>query len=271
MSIRSALFHSWVRFDQWLAASPLLRRSGGRAQTVFFPGCSLAGYSPSYVISVRDFLRGRREDCGVFMACCAKPLKLMGKKGLFLKRMDGVRRGLDAMGAETVVTACQNCYKILREYDTGRHVLSLWPLILKMGLPEGLEGRFEGLEASIQDSCAMNVCPETGAAVREILKRLGVTLREMEFSGQRAKCCGGAMMISTGDVKSGREWMRNRAAESPCPTIISYCASCRSAMGMDGSHKSLHLLDLIFGSGTPAEPGSALLNRYKTARNLSSL
>lgn len=269
MSVQSKLFHSWVRFDQWLAASLLLCHSSVAAKTAFFPGCSLAGYNPTYVTASRDFIRDRYGDCGVFMACCAKPLKLMGEKNLFQKRIDGVRRGLDAMGVETVITACQNCFKILREHDGGRRILSLWPLMLEMGLPDGCGGRFSGMEASVQDSCAMGDYLEIGAAARELLRRLGVTVREMEFSGARAKCCGGVTMITTGDAGLGREWMRNRAAESPCPTIISYCASCRSAMSIDGAHRSLHLLDLIFGNGTPSPAGSNLLNRWRTARNVS--
>ncbi|MBQ9565932.1 MAG: (Fe-S)-binding protein [Synergistaceae bacterium] len=266
MSVRTKLFHWGLRVDQWLAASPLLRRSSGRAKTVFFPGCSLAGYNPSYVFAARDFIRGHEGECGVFMACCAKPLKLIGERTLFQRRIDLLRRRLDDMGAETVVTACQNCFKILRTHDKGRNVVSLWPLMLERGLPAGREGRFSGMEASLQDSCAMGAYPKIGAAARDLLKRLGVTVREMEFSGSRAKCCGGITMITTGDARIGREAMRTRAAESPCSTILSYCASCRSAMSVDGSHISLHLLDLIFGNGEPSRKGSNLLNRWRTAR-----
>ena len=265
-----------LRVDQWLAASPLLLRQGGKAddgkrthscasRTVFFPGCSLAAYSPDYVLTVRDFIRERRGDCEVLMACCAKPLRLMGKKSIFQRRMDRVRRKLDNMGAETVITACQNCFKVLREQDGGRRILSLWPLLLRLGLPDGLAEKYEGLEVSIQDSCVTRDMPEIAASVRELLKRLGVTVREMACSSARAKCCGGITTITTGDAKLGREAMRKRAAESPCSTILSYCASCRSAMGIDGEHRSLHLLDLIFGDGEPLK-GGGLLNRWRAGR-----
>lgn len=199
------------------------------------------------------------------MACCAKPLKLMGANAAFQRRIDAVRQSLDVIEAETVVTACQNCFKILREYEKGRDVVSLWPLLLELGLPDGVEEKYGGLEVSIQDSCAMGDYPEVALSVREILKRLGVTVREMGLSGPKARCCGGIQMITTGEARIGREAMRNRAAESCCPTILSYCASCRSAMGIDGSHQSLHLLDLLFGNGEPLK-GGGLLSRWRVAR-----
>ena len=259
------LFRSAIRAGQWLAATPILRRFDGRSKVAFFPGCSLAAYSPAHVTAVRDFLRGRYGECGTLMACCAKPLKLM-KAAAFLRRLDGVRRALDSMGAETVVTACQNCFKILKEHDSERQVLSLWPIMLE-ALPEDRLGRFAGLEVSVQDSCAMGAFPEVAASVRDILRRLGATVREMERCGPEARCCGGVPMIVSGDVAYGREWMRARAAESPCPTVVSYCASCRSAMGVDGRHTSLHLLDLIFGDGKP-QRGGGLFNRWRVARLL---
>lgn len=259
------MLHALLRLDQWLAASPLLLCSSGRAKTILFPGCSLAAYGPAYVLAVRDFIQGRMGECGVIMACCAKPMKLIGQKKIFQRRIDRVRRALDGMGAETVVAACQNCFKILSEYDRGRRVLSLWSLLLRLGLPDGLTDKYNGLEVSIQDSCITRDVPEIAASVREILRCLGVTVREMEFSGARAKCCGGITTITTGDAKLGREVMRARAAESPCPTILSYCASCRSAMAVGGAHRSLHLLDLLFGDGEPLR-GGGLLNRWRTGR-----
>ena len=281
MSFRSFMFHSVIRLEQYMAATPLLRssfRNRGSVKTVFFPGCSLAAYSPDYVLKIRDFISkksGKFEDCEVFTACCAKPLKLMGMDSVFKDRIDAVRRGLDAINAETVVTACQNCFKILRKYDTGRNIVSLWPLVSESGLPDGCEGRYSGMHASIQDSCAMCDFPEVAEAVRKILKHLGVAVHEMEVSGCRAKCCGGIAMLKTGSVKLGRECMMRRADESPCEIIISYCASCRSAMAVNNAHKSLHLADLIWGRGEPCTGSLSfinnILNRYRTARIINKI
>ena len=66
--------------------------------------------------------------------------------------------------------------------------------------------------------------------MRTVLGELGATVREMEYARNRARCCGCAPMIAVGDVGLGYEAMKKRAAESPCGTIVSYCASCRSAI-----------------------------------------
>ena len=267
MNIRKFLFNSAIRADQLLAASVILKRSPREAKNIFFPGCSLMGYNPGYVFAAKRYLEASGYDCGIVSGCCAKPLKLIGSHKTFQRRIDDLRRHFDAMNADTVITACQSCYHILKQYDTDRNILSLWPLMAKLGLSETLRDKFLGLEASIQDSCTST--PEIFSSVREILKYLGVSVRE--FPGSRLKCCGGLQTLTSGDRRLGHECMIKRAAEAPCSTIISYCASCRSAMSLDGQHKSIHILDLIFGDGETSKPGSNLLNRLITAKMLKEM
>ena len=78
-------------------------------------------------------------------------------------------------------------------------------------------------------------------------------------------------MLITCDSELGHECMRKRASESPCSVIISYCASCRSAMSIDGTHKSIHILDLIFGNGEESIKKSNLLNRFNTAKKIREM
>ena len=262
MSIKKFLFRVAVKMDMFFAASKILRRSTGKSEIVFFPGCSLSGYNPDYIFMTRDYLREKLGNCGILTACCAKPLKLIGDSKTFTHRIESVRRELDIMNAKIVITACQNCYNILRKYDSQRKILSLWPLMQKFGLDEKLHNKFSGLEASIQDSCVST--PEIIKSVREILNFMGVNVREFA----KIKCCGGSQSLASCDSRYGRECMRKRAAESPCSVIISYCASCRSSMSIDGKYKSIHLLDLIFGNGESSRVKSNFLNRLITAKNL---
>ena len=261
MSIRKFLFRSAMKADMFLAASPVLRQSSGKCETVFFPGCSLTGYNPEYVFAVRDYIIGNLGGCGIITACCAKPLKLMGEPKLFQARVDSLRRVLDAMNAKRIITACQTCNNILKQYDTGREILSLWPLIHAHGLPERLRDKFSGLDASIQDSCTS--LPEISESVRKILEFLGVNVIEFPLK----KCCGGVQTLTTCDSRYGRKCKIERANESPCDTIISYCAACRSAMTL-GGHNSIHILDLIFGDGDSSAKNSNLYNRFITARKI---
>ena len=252
-----------IRLDQFLAASPVLRQhTRGWSENVFFPGCSLMGYNPGYVFRVRDFLANYYGQCGICSGCCAKPLKLLGESGTFTRSHEKLARDFDAMGAKRIITACQNCYSILTKAHSGLEVLSLWPVMLKSGLPEGLRGKYAGLEAALQDSCSST--QEIAESVREILHFLGVKVHE--FPGKRFTCCGGIAAITT---NNGRQVMRARASKSPCNVIISYCASCRSAMSIDKAHKSIHVLDLIFGNAQSSRARSNLINRFITARNLN--
>lgn len=277
-------FHRTTRLHQRLAFSPFFCRATGsdgtaegRAKRVFFPGCSLSAYAPEHVLSAWRYLSGRLEDVGVLLKCCGKPLKLMSMAGEFQKRFDTVRHDLDRMGAEEVIVACQNCYAIFRQFDGERRVRSLWTILRDTGLPEGRHGSARGLEVSVQDSCTTRDVPEIYESVRAILSELGVAVREMEYARDRARCCGCAPMIAAGDAKLGREAMKRRAAESPCGTVVSYCASCRSAM-RTGGRESLHLLDLVFGNGRPGRPTPppdrslrSWFNRWRTRRLLGNV
>lgn len=260
MDIKKFLFYSSIRTEQFLSA--ILMRSTGKSKFIFFPGCSLSGYSPEYVFAVRTYLRGIFGYCGIITACCAKPLKLIGDAATFQSRIVSVRHELDVLEVKTVITACQSCYKILKEHDSERSILSLWSVLAER-MPDNLQGKFSSLEACVQDSCTST--PEIISSVRKILAYLGVKVKE--FPGS-LKCCGGAQLIASGDLKLGRELMRKRAHQAPTSTIINYCASCRSAMSIDGKHKSIHLLDLIFGNGEESKSKSKLLNRFITAKFL---
>ncbi len=99
MNVRKFLLQSGIKIDKFLASTKLFRSSGGKSDTVFFPGCSLSGYNPDYVFKVRDYLK-----CGILTSCCAKPLKLMGETKTFQSRIEGIKSELDKINAETVIT-----------------------------------------------------------------------------------------------------------------------------------------------------------------------
>lgn len=267
MNVKRYMFHSAVRLDKFLASTRIFMRSwipSERTKTVFFPGCSLSGYNPEYVFKVRRYISERFSECGIISACCSKPLMLIGDKQIFTKRTENLKRELDSLNAEIIITACQNCYHILRHNITDRKIISLWPLMKELGLKKELRDKFSGLEAGIQDSCTAS--NEIITSVRELLRYMGVNARE--FNGRRLQCCGGIQAVRTGDSKFGHECMMKRAYESPCPMIISYCASCRSAMSIGGRHRSIHILDLIFGDAEVSCSESNIMNRFKLALRL---
>lgn len=266
-NIKKFLFRSLIKTEQFLSASKILMTSTGRAKNVFFPGCSLTGYNPDYVFATRDYIQEKLGECGIITACCSKPSRLIGNSKTFERNINSVIKKLDLMGAENVITACQNCYNTLKKYDKNRNILSLWSLMSKMGISETLENKFLGFEAAIQDSCTST--EKIIFDVRKILEYLGVNVKK--FPGKKLKCCGGSQMLITCDSDLGHEYMRKRASESPCPVIISYCSSCRSAMSIDGKHKSIHILDLIFGNGEESIKKSNFLNRFNTAKKLKEM
>ena len=121
---------------------------------------------------------------------------------------------------------------------------------------------------SIIDSIFAAFATGDFAAVRRFVERYGT------MAG--AAACFYIARILGRDVGLGYEAMKKRAAESPCGTVVSYCASCRSAMRA-GGRLSLHLLDLVLGgwTGGPAPPLDrslrSWLNRWRTKRLLGKV
>ena len=122
---------------------------------------------------------------------------------------------------------------------------------------------------SIIDSIFAAFATGDFAAVRSFVERYGTMAA--------AAACFYIARILGRDVGLGYEAMKKRAAESPCGTVVSYCASCRSAM-RTGGRESLHLLDLVFGgdwTGRPTPPPDrslrSWLNRWRTKQLLGKV
>ena len=268
-------FHWAMRLHQKLAFSSFFcgvsPSPQGKVKRIFFPGCSLSSYSPTHVTAVFKYLEDRLDGVGALLSCCGKPLKMMGATDEHRHRFDGTMRELRKTGATELVVACPSCSNAFSSLKDGFAVRSLWSLMEEHGLPEDVLGLHQGLTVSLQDSCVLRGAPEVGASVRRLLSAMGVTVLEM--SSERAKCCGYARLIASGDKKEGLRAMCDRAAESPCDTVVTYCAACRTSMTL-GGRQSLHLLDLIFGARGVFAPGvqgtlQSWYNRWRTRRLLA--
>lgn len=220
----------------------------GKAERVFFPGCSLPGYSPHLVRAAYDYLRQRLPHTGIILNCCGAPSDLLGEEPVAERVLAQVSGEMERLGAGELIAACTHCLHTIKAHRPEINTRSLYEVMVELGLPEAPRAT-RGQRFHVQDACGARGIPEIHAAVRRLLQGLGHKLEEMPHSGERSICCGAGGMVPAVDPELARKMTAFRLAEAT-HDLVTYCATCRATLAQAG-HPALHLLELIFNPAWP--------------------
>lgn len=275
--------HSAIEVHQTLGFSKLFNtaiedKAAGFTKRVFVPGCSLPSYNPGLVDKTLGFLQEKLLGTGAVLKCCGKPTLDLGQGEKFKERYAEFDAAVRSLGADEIITACQNCYKVISKYSPDLKVKSLWTVIAELGLDRDMKGKGKSSDLifSIHDACPTRFDSDIQDGVRAIVKDLGYEVKESSRSREKTRCCGFGGMVFPADPELGKTVMKETANSSESEYVISYCASCREAMARGGK-KSVHLLDLMFSDTYDSEsefaaPSKTSLEnwtkRYKSKRNI---
>ncbi len=246
----------------------LVRSQPGRQRSkrLFFTGCALPAVSPRHTLAIYEALREHYPGTGVMMYCCGAPVELLGMDEAFEKARQAILREAEAVGAEELVPACPDCAHTLKESVPELRVRTVWELLDGVWEPPSLR---DGVTVAVHDSCKARHQPEVCAAVRNLLTAGGAAVEEIEYDGEKARCCGFGGMIYPVDPELSRRVSERRARESERP-MITYCAGCRMALAGVGK-ESIHILDFLldpqWSRKARAKPPGGLaryLNRLRT-------
>ncbi|MZQ75956.1 MAG: (Fe-S)-binding protein [Peptoclostridium sp.] len=271
--------HQRLSFSKAFASS--FPKPGKKATTAFIPGCSLASYSPELVMSAHAYLQDKIGDVGLILQCCGKPTNSIGDTDKFIEYYSRLEKMVEEMSCDTIVTACQNCYKTIGKFSPHIKVTSLWEVMADLGLPERAVGIGSGIDSvfALHDPCPTRNVASIHDGAREIIRQLGLNMVEFKSNRSFTACCGQGGMIGLTNPKLGIRQMKKRASEGKdADYIITYCESCVEAMH-SADAKSLHILDIIFGDKledrdlNQIRPGFAgkWLNRYRIKRLVDKL
>ncbi|MFP5214203.1 MAG: heterodisulfide reductase-related iron-sulfur binding cluster, partial [Acidobacteriota bacterium] len=220
-------------------------------KTVLFPGCALSGTRPNRVKELFSHLRKSDPSLGIVLDCCTKPSHDLGRSDHFNVMFSELRDFLVRSGVETILTACPSCQAVFGDYGGGLSVSSVYEVLAREGGPETppVSGA-----ATVHDSCATRFERSVHEAVREIVRKKGLTLAEMSYQGHKTFCCGEGGAVGHFMPKLAGRWSERRKSTASGNRLISYCAGCTGYLG--GSH----VLDLVF------EPHAALEGRVRVSR-----
>lgn len=270
--------YNTIKFHQKSSFSKLFTGSfiPSNCTTVFFPGCSLSGYSSSIVSGTFDFLTGKIENLGLLITCCGKPSLDIGDKKSFNNDFKSVLHTLESNGIKKVIVACSNCYNTVKKYGSVE-VISLWEVLHSLGVPSKVKGIYKGssFDVTLHDPCPIRNESQIHESIRSILNEIGLEFKEFEKNKEKTQCCGaGGMMMSTNRNVALKQ-MKHRAESTDSSHIISYCESCVQSM-ITGGKKSLHILDFLFNENiiqksTNTQESKGLLSHWKERRKTRNI
>ena len=246
----------------------LSRLQPGKEQCrfVFFPGCQAAAVAPATVrAAYLDLCARLSGGVALMLGCCGAICDWAGR----YEMQDSTRAFLlsefSKLGDPVIIAGCPTCRKELSEL-TGREVKGIWEILDEIGLPDGAKGMDR--PAALHDACGARGDARTQETIRRLAEKLGVTLTETPYSGDRAPCCGYGGLTAYANPEVADEITQKALSRSDAP-YVSYCMACRDRFARQG-RESRHLLELVYGTdaGSPPDISEKRWNRLSLKNEL---
>jgi Fe-S oxidoreductase len=233
----------------------------GQIDTVFLPGCSLSSAHPKLVKQILDRLN-RVEAIGLFVDCCGNPIYSVGDEERFMDNVNRLNRLFKGYGIKKIITACGNCQKMFDAYYDVE-VEDLW-CYMNTHSDHFIEkplSQVEGQSFILHDPCSFRKREKTHRAVRDLLTKMGIDVKEFDDNRDSSPCCGAGGMMELIKPRQALLDQRKRSKQAGDHEIISYCQSC-----VDGfskvSDNGVHLLELLFQSETRKKQELTTITRW---------
>ncbi len=241
--------------------------------TVFFPGCTLPGTRPETTWSIYQQLNEQIPHLGMILDCCHKPSHDLGRQDSFLTWFEDMRDWLIRHGVRHIIIACPNCYKVFHGYGQGLTVQTAWEILAGNDI-EPISPAIAHDRITVHDPCPLRNHQDAHQAVRTILSRLGMKVREMRHSRKHTICCGEGGSVALVNPDMAGKWGDIRKIEAGDDLVVTYCAGCAGFLTRAGI-KVVHLGDLLVNpakalAGKAAVAGAprTYLNRIRLKRRL---
>lgn len=240
--------------------------------TIFFPGCALSGSRPDGVTQVFATLQQIDPNMGIVLDCCLSPSHSLGQEEYVKTEFEKLRTDLVDHGVTEVLVACPNCKVMFDTLGDGLRARTVWEKLAE----SDLELETTSGIVTIHDPCVLRESRSVHQAVRDLLKRQGVTIEEMPHSTRKTICCGQGSGVKQLDPKLAKSWIAIRKKEAAGRRMITYCSGCAQALARHTP--TSHLVDMLFAprqtvTGKKKGSGSlfAYLNRLFLKRALTRM
>ncbi|MDD2384764.1 MAG: heterodisulfide reductase-related iron-sulfur binding cluster [Sulfurospirillaceae bacterium] len=248
-----------------------LYKGSGKTGYLFYPGCQLSATHTEYIGEIYKHLVGvikdkdADNDVGLYLGCCGAPADWAGRLDLMPESIEKIRKVWEEMGEPTFILACSSCASTFEKYLPMIKTISLWEVLDKYGLPTTDIKKGKRV-LSIHDACASRHNTVVHESIRSIVKTLGYSIEELEYSKEKAKCCGYGGLVSCANPEQAEEFAKDRIHESE-QDILVYCAMCKDAI-VKSNKRAFHILDLIYGTQNASQKMPTLSERQNNRKQL---
>lgn len=209
--------------------------------TIFFPGCTLAGTRPDKTIKLYEHIRETIPTLGIVLDCCTKPSHDLGREEYFDAMFNEMKDFLVTNGVRNVFVACPNCYKVFDKYGEKLSVKTVYEVMAESAAPETPQVKGN---VTIHDPCTLRQERSIHSAVRDLAAKKGLTVEEMPHSKEKTLCCGEGGSVGFVSPDLAKNWGVLRKREVAGRKMITYCAGCSNLLG--SLTPTSHILDLLF-------------------------
>jgi Fe-S oxidoreductase len=227
-----------------------------KAEILFFIGCAATYGTPRTAVAALNLLKKAGVNFTVLREepCCGLAQgDLLGPVEEVRQHMLAVTEAIHQTGAKRLVVFCPSCAKAFK-HDYPDYKVKLQPKIQTFtSCLAGLvrEGKLRpkfltDVTATFHDPCRLaRDLEETGPA-RELLKSMGIELREMYFHGAQTRCCGGGLLNEYQPQLSAKtaaaRW--KEAAATGAGLLVTACPSCQQVM-KEVKPEGMQLKDIV--------------------------
>jgi Fe-S oxidoreductase len=208
--------------------------------TTFFPGCALAGTHPAAVRRTFALLKKTEPDMGMILDCCLKPSHDLGRQAFFDRHFTALLHRLEKKRVQQIIVACPSCYAVFKEHAPHLNTRTAYELLARAGVKPV---RTSVTSVAVHDACQTRFDPNIHQAVRDIIKRAGLSVAELPDNRINTCCCGEGAAAGFVSPELADSWTRGRLdAFKQTPTAC-YCAGCTQRFNKNAA--TFHLLDLF--------------------------
>jgi uncharacterized membrane protein YdjX (TVP38/TMEM64 family)/Fe-S oxidoreductase len=217
------------------------------SDTVFWPGCGLAGTSPKIVKkTIRLLNKHLNKKVGLGLDCCFDPLYQLGDVDSVKKAAKRIQDRLEKHKVSHVITGCTNCRKALSLHLPNikvEHIFealpenarnSLSPNFSAIGSEKGRAGGF----------FIHHPCPSFRFdGMRQNAKEL---MQSTNGDNSRPACCGHGGGISSLSPDLSEKFTDKVIKASKGNPVVTYCMGCKGKF-LEKGQKAYHLLEFMTG------------------------
>jgi len=228
-----------------------LYKGSGKTGYLFYPGCQLSSTHTEYIGDIYKHLVGAIKakdadnDVGLYLGCCGAPADWAGRVDLMPESIEKIHKTWEEMGEPIFILACSSCASTFEKYLPMIKTISLWEVFDTYGLPE-VDIKKGKRELCIHDACATRHDSTIHGSIRNIVKTLGYSVKELEYSKEKTKCCGYGGLVANANPEQADDFVKDRIGESEQDVLV-YCAMCKDML-VKGNKRAYHILDIIYGN-----------------------